>query len=127
MIENFLQHQRIRLAPTFIGSAGDIEEIAPAMPRQHPVQAAPTLAGGDRQDMAGRLSVVVANETGALGNLSTVIGKNGGNITNLKITNRTSDFFEMLIDVDVHDVKHLTNIMAALRATPVIHSVERGR
>lgn len=79
------------------------------------------------EDMAGRLSVVVANETGALGNLSTVIGKNGGNITNLKITNRTSDFFEMLIDVDVHDVKHLTNIMAALRATPVIHSVERGR
>jgi GTP pyrophosphokinase len=78
-------------------------------------------------DLVGRLSVVVANETGALGNLSTVIGKNGGNITNLKITNRTSDYFEMLIDVDVHDVKHLTNIMAALRATPVIQSVERGR
>ncbi|WP_153202180.1 bifunctional (p)ppGpp synthetase/guanosine-3',5'-bis(diphosphate) 3'-pyrophosphohydrolase [Niveispirillum sp. SYP-B3756] len=78
-------------------------------------------------DLVGRLSVVVSNETGALGNLSTVIGKNGGNITNLKITNRTSDYFEMLIDVDVHDVKHLTNIMAALRATPVIQSVERGR
>ncbi|WP_445376486.1 RelA/SpoT family protein [Niveispirillum fermenti] len=78
-------------------------------------------------DLVGRLSVVVANETGALGTLSTVIGKNGGNITNLKITNRTSDYFEMLIDVDVKDVKHLTNIMAALRATPVIHSVERGR
>jgi GTP pyrophosphokinase len=78
-------------------------------------------------DLVGRLSVVVSNETGALGNLSTVIGKNGGNITNLKITNRTTDYFEMLIDVDVHDVKHLTNIMAALRATPVIQSVERGR
>jgi len=78
-------------------------------------------------DLVGRLSVVVSNETGALGNLSTVIGKNGGNITNLKITNRTADYFEMLIDVDVHDVKHLTNIMAALRATPVIQSVERGR
>lgn len=78
-------------------------------------------------DLVGRLSVVVANETGALGTLSTVIGKNGGNITNLKITNRTNDYFEMLIDVDVKDVKHLTNIMAALRATPVIHSVERGR
>lgn len=78
-------------------------------------------------DLVGRLSVVVANETGALGTLSTVIGKNAGNITNLKITNRTNDYFEMLIDVDVKDVKHLTNIMAALRATPVIHSVERGR
>ena len=79
------------------------------------------------EDTVGRLSVVVSNEPGALGTLSTVIGKNGGNITNLKITNRTSDFFDMLIDIDVRDVKHLTNIMAALRATPVINSVERAR
>ncbi|MFC7332971.1 RelA/SpoT family protein [Rhodocista pekingensis] len=79
------------------------------------------------EDAVGRISVVVANEPGALGTLSTVIGKNGGNITNLKFTSRSPDFFEMLIDIDVHDVKHLTNIMAALRATPVINSVERAR
>ena len=33
----------------------------------------------------------------------------------------------MLIDIEVRDVKHLTNIIAALRATPVINSVERAR
>ncbi len=71
--------------------------------------------------------MVVANEPGSLGSLSTVIGKNQGNISNLKITNRSVDFFEMLIDVEVTDVKHLTNIIAALRATPVITSVERAR
>ncbi|MFQ5773316.1 MAG: RelA/SpoT family protein [Kiloniellaceae bacterium] len=75
----------------------------------------------------GRLHVVVANEPGSLGSLSTIIGKNHGNISNLKITNRSVDFFEMLVDVEVHDVKHLTNIVAALRATPVITSVERAR
>jgi GTP pyrophosphokinase len=75
----------------------------------------------------GRLHVVVANEPGSLGSLSTIIGKNQGNISNLKITNRSIDFFEMLIDVEVTDVKHLTNIIAALRATPVITSVERAR
>jgi GTP pyrophosphokinase len=75
----------------------------------------------------GRLSVVLANEAGSLGNLSTVIGKNLGNILNLKITNRSTDFFEMMIDVEVKDVKHLTNIIAALRATPAINSVERAR
>jgi len=79
------------------------------------------------EDQVGRLNVVVQNEPGALGTISTVIGKNGGNITNLKFTSRSTDFFEMLIDIDVHDVKHLTNIMAALRATPVINSVERAR
>ena len=75
----------------------------------------------------GRLHVVIANEPGSLGTLSTIIGKNLGNISNLKITNRSVDFFEMLIDVEVTDVKHLTNIIAALRATPVITSVERAR
>jgi GTP pyrophosphokinase len=75
----------------------------------------------------GRLHVVVANEPGSLGDLSTVIGKNRANISNLKITNRSVDFFEMLVDVEVTDVKHLTNVMAALRASPVITSVDRAR
>jgi guanosine-3',5'-bis(diphosphate) 3'-pyrophosphohydrolase len=75
----------------------------------------------------GRLGVVIANEPGSLGNLTTVIGKNEGNIHNLKITNRSQDFFEMLVDVEVRDVKHLTNIMAALRACPSVNSVERAR
>jgi guanosine-3',5'-bis(diphosphate) 3'-pyrophosphohydrolase len=75
----------------------------------------------------GRIHVVVANEPGSLGSLSTVIGKSDGNITNLKITNRSADFFEMMIDVEVKDLKHLTNIIATLRATPAINSVERAR
>lgn len=75
----------------------------------------------------GRVDLVVSNEPGALGAISTVIAKNLGNITNLKITNRTTEFFEMIIDIEVRDVKHLTNIIAALRATPVINSVERAR
>ncbi|TQV80609.1 RelA/SpoT family protein [Denitrobaculum tricleocarpae] len=75
----------------------------------------------------GRLHLVVANEPGSLGGLSTIIGKNYGNISNLKITNRSVDFFEMLIDVEVQDVKHLSNIIAALRATAVVISVDRAR
>ena len=75
----------------------------------------------------GRLHLVVANEPGSLGDLSTIIGKNHGNISNLKITDRSIDFFEMLVDVEVQDAKHLSNIIAALRAAPVITSVERAR
>ena len=75
----------------------------------------------------GRLNVTIANEPGNLGSLTTVIGKQGGNISNLKITNRSTDFFEIMIDIEVSDVKHLTTIIAALRATPVINSVERAR
>jgi GTP diphosphokinase / guanosine-3',5'-bis(diphosphate) 3'-diphosphatase len=75
----------------------------------------------------GRLNITIGNEPGSLGSLTTVIGKHAGNITNLKITNRSLDFFELLVDIEVQDLKHLTNIIAALRATPVINSVERAR
>ena len=75
----------------------------------------------------GRINLVVNNEPGSLGSLSTVIAKNLGNISNLKITNRSVEFFEMMVDIEVQDVKHLTTIIAALRATPSISSVERAR
>jgi len=74
----------------------------------------------------GRMSVVMANEAGALSSVTSTIAANNGNINNLVISNRSQDFFEMRIDVQVRDVKHLTNIMAALRADPVISSVERA-
>lgn len=78
-------------------------------------------------DVIGRITAVVANEPGALGSIATVIGKTGGNINNLKIISRSNEFFELQIDIDVNDVKHLTDIIAALRATPVINSVDRTR
>jgi GTP pyrophosphokinase len=67
------------------------------------------------------------NVPGSLGDLSTMIAKNDGNISNLKITNRSADFFDMTIDIEVKDLKHLTDIIAALRAMPAINSVERAR
>lgn len=75
----------------------------------------------------GRLDITISNEPGALAALTTVIGKNGGNITNLKITTRSLDFWDMLLDVYVHDTRHLSDIIAALRATPQIASVDRAR
>jgi guanosine-3',5'-bis(diphosphate) 3'-pyrophosphohydrolase len=75
----------------------------------------------------GRLIVTIANTPGSLGTLSTVIGKNGGNITNLKITNRSLDFWDMMIDVYVRDSRHLSDIIAAMRATPEITAVNRAR
>ncbi|MCK5273164.1 MAG: bifunctional (p)ppGpp synthetase/guanosine-3',5'-bis(diphosphate) 3'-pyrophosphohydrolase, partial [Alphaproteobacteria bacterium] len=75
----------------------------------------------------GRIHVLVNNEPGALAAISTVIGRDGGNISNLKIVHRSVDFFEMLIDIEVTDIKQLTDIMAALRATRVVNSVDRAR
>ncbi|MBL6931005.1 MAG: bifunctional (p)ppGpp synthetase/guanosine-3',5'-bis(diphosphate) 3'-pyrophosphohydrolase [Rhodospirillales bacterium] len=75
----------------------------------------------------GRVHLTVVNEPGVLGTLSMVIGKNGGNISNLKIINRSQEFYDLLIDIEVENLKHLTEIIAALRATPAIDMVERAR
>ena len=84
----------------------------------------------DRTDAGvhvGRVTLTVMNVPGSLGDLSTIIAKNDGNISNLKIVNRSTDYFDILIDIEVKDLKHLTDIIAALRATPSINSVERAR
>ncbi len=75
----------------------------------------------------GRITIVVSNEPGTLGNLTTMIGNHLGNINNLRFTNRTPDFFEMVLDIEVTNAGHLTDIIAALRATPSVTSVERAR
>jgi guanosine-3',5'-bis(diphosphate) 3'-pyrophosphohydrolase len=73
----------------------------------------------------GRLHVTIDNQPGSLGTLTTIIAKNDGNITNLKITNRSIDFFDMLIDIEVRDVHHLNDVIADLRSNKVIGLVER--
>jgi GTP pyrophosphokinase len=82
---------------------------------------------GATRQLVGRLSVVITNMPNSFASLTTVIGKNNGNIINLKITNRTTDFFDVLVDVEVHDTKHLNNIIAALRASNAVNSVERTK
>ncbi|BBK32588.1 GTP pyrophosphokinase [Stella humosa] len=82
---------------------------------------------GEAANHVGRIHVILLNEPGSMGNLTTIIGKNQGNISNLKITSRSTDFFEILIDIEVQDVKHLTNIIAALRSNSSVNSVERAR
>eukprot|EP01037_Dinobryon_pediforme_P016043 gene16042-16212_t len=51
-----------------------------------------------------------------------------GNIVNLKITNRTSEFWDLFVDVEVKNVNHLQDIQAALRNVPIInYHVQPGK
>ena len=86
-----------------------------------------SVSDGEGGVYTGRLKITVANQPGSLSSLSTVIARHEGNISNLRIINRSMDFFDMVIDVEVSDVKHLADITAALRATPAINAVERAR
>lgn len=73
----------------------------------------------------GRVKASVSHETGGLAAITNSIARDEGNISNLKIINRSPDFFELLLDIEVKDVAHLNNIIANLRAKEVVQSVER--
>ena len=72
-----------------------------------------------------RIIVVLFNKPGSLGKVTTVIAKNNGNISNILFSVRKSDFFEIIIDIEVRDANHLQNIIAALRMEKEVSSLER--
>ena len=74
-----------------------------------------------------RVCATIRNAPGVLGQACTLIGEAGGNIANMRMHHRQSDFFDVDFDIDVTGAKHLTNIAAALRACPSVETVERAR
>ena len=72
-----------------------------------------------------RITIILINKPGSLGITATTIAKNRGNITNIKATQRTEEFMDMLTDIEVHDTRHLEDIMAALRACTAVAQVNR--
>ena len=86
------------------------------------------LAWGDEADNAvARLNAIVRNEPGALAALAGVLAANGANIVGLTLRHRDRQFHTYVVDIEVDDLAHLTNIVAALRATQAVTSVERSK
>ena len=80
---------------------------------------------GDPVMHVGRIKATILHETGGLAAVTNSIAKDLGNINNIKVLNRSPDFFEILLDLEVRDVKHLNSIIANLRAKEVVQSIER--
>lgn len=84
------------------------------------------------KDHGGALSVArivvrVKNTPGALAAVANVIGQNGANISNLKISSRNPLYFEFQVDAEVRDAAHLENLIRALRVDSTVEAVERMR
>ncbi|HMK90929.1 MAG TPA: bifunctional (p)ppGpp synthetase/guanosine-3',5'-bis(diphosphate) 3'-pyrophosphohydrolase [Methylocystis sp.] len=78
-----------------------------------------------RELFPARIVVAAVNEPGSLGVVATLIGETKANIDNIAFTAHSPDFREMTIDVEVADLKHLSDIIASLRASPLVSKVER--
>lgn len=77
------------------------------------------------QRFPARLLIQNVNEPGSLAQVATVIAEHDGNIDNISMSRRSPDFTELTIDLEVYDLKHLSAIIAQLRAKAVVATVER--
>jgi GTP pyrophosphokinase/guanosine-3',5'-bis(diphosphate) 3'-pyrophosphohydrolase len=74
-----------------------------------------------------RIRVTMLNKPGVLGQACTLIGEAKGNIIDIHIAPKQFDYLEIDFDIEVMDARHINNISAGLRTSPLIESVERVR
>jgi RelA/SpoT family (p)ppGpp synthetase len=83
--------------------------------------------GQGRADHAARIEVTMANDSGVLGRICTLIGEQRANITDIDFTDRKPDFYRMVIDIEVRDMEHLTHVLTAIDADSDVAEVRRFR
>ena len=79
----------------------------------------------EEQLFTSRIKVSVVNEPGSLGILATHIGKHGGNIINLNISEKSNDFFDMIFEMNLKSLDHLNIIIKNLKELDRVSMVKR--
>jgi RelA/SpoT family (p)ppGpp synthetase len=72
-----------------------------------------------------RIEVVVMNEPGALAQVTAILAQQGANIVNLQLKDRDRAHHRFIMDVEVDDLKHLTELVVGLRAPNLVVTAER--
>ena len=73
------------------------------------------------------LDLTIANGSGVLGRICTLIGEQRANISDLVFIDRKPDFYRLIVDVELSDDEHLHAVMLALEADSDVASVARHR
>jgi RelA/SpoT family (p)ppGpp synthetase len=74
---------------------------------------------------AARVEVVVVNEPGALAQVTDALARQGANIVNLQLKDRDRAHHRYVMEVEVDDLRHLGELVTALRAPPSVISADR--
>jgi GTP pyrophosphokinase len=72
-----------------------------------------------------RVRLMCVNEPGSLAKITGIIAEHDGNIDDISMILRSSDFHEITLELGVHDLKHLNEIMRDLKRSNVVSSAER--
>lgn len=72
-----------------------------------------------------RVIVTVQNGVGVLSEVAGIIARYGVSIASMRLVNRSREFLDMVMDVEVKDAKQLSQMLAGVRAAPSVISAER--
>ncbi|MGU3574798.1 RelA/SpoT family protein [Brucellaceae bacterium C25G] len=72
-----------------------------------------------------RILISTINSPGSLAEVAQIIAANDTNIHNLSMTRKAPDFTEMMVDVEVWDLKHLNRIISQLKDSACVSSASR--
>ncbi len=72
------------------------------------------------------ITVHAINAPGTLAQIAELIGESGSNIDRIEMRNRQVDYTDMLITLEVYDLKHLNDLLSGLRGLKVVASTERA-
>jgi len=72
-----------------------------------------------------RISVIAINSPGSLAEVTQIIANNDTNIQNLSMVRTAPDFTEMIIDLEVWDLKHLNRIVSQLKEVRLLSDAHR--
>ena len=73
-----------------------------------------------------RLIVTVQNGVGVLSEIAAIIARYGISIASMRLQNRSKEFIDIVMDVEVNDARQLTQALAGVRAAPSVLSAERA-
>jgi GTP diphosphokinase / guanosine-3',5'-bis(diphosphate) 3'-diphosphatase len=80
-----------------------------------------------RAEHEARIEITMANDAGVLGRICTLIGEQRANITDIVFVERKPDFYRTVVDIEVRDMEHLTNVLTAIDADQDVAGVRRFR
>jgi len=81
----------------------------------------------DQAAATARLTATIEHVPGALADVTRIIGEAGGNLVNVNTTSRSPTFCDMIVGIEVRDIRHLMQIIAALRTSVYVVSATRTR
>ncbi len=82
----------------------------------------------DQEETGGastRIRATVRNGLGVLSELAGIVARYGVSIVNIRIHNRSREFVDFIMDVELKDARQLAHMLAGLRASPNLIDVER--